>query len=63
MKTISFILLLPFVFFSEKAIAQNTPGSVTDIDGNTYRVSTVGNLLVMDENLRVTRYQNGDALL
>ena len=63
MKTTSIFLLLPFVFFSEKAIAQNIPGSVTDIDGNTYRVITVGNLLVMDENLRVTRYQNGDALL
>ncbi len=65
MKTIIIILLLPFVFFSEKTIAQNIPGSgsVTDIDGNTYRVIAVGNMLVMDENLRVTRYQNGDSLL
>jgi uncharacterized protein (TIGR02145 family) len=36
---------------------------VTDIDGNIYRTIRVANFLVMDENLRVTRYQNGDELL
>lgn len=64
MKTNSICLLLLFTFFSEETFAQGiTLTSVTDIDGNSYRVIAAGNLLVMDENLRVTRYQNGDAVL
>ncbi len=34
-------------------------GSVTDIDGNTYRTIEIGNQLWMAENLRTSRYRNG----
>ncbi len=37
-------------------------GTVTDIDGNVYTTITIGNQEWMAENLRVTHYQNGDAI-
>ena len=37
-------------------------GSVTDIDGNEYLTVTVGGQTWMRENLRVTRYRNGDVI-
>jgi len=37
-------------------------GSVTDIDGNEYFSVAIGNRLWMTENLRVTRYANGDPI-
>lgn len=36
--------------------------SVTDIDNNIYNVVTIGNQLWMKENLKVTRYNNGDPI-
>jgi len=36
--------------------------TVDDIDGNTYRATQIGNQYWMLENLRVTRYRNGDAI-
>ncbi|MBN2000131.1 T9SS type A sorting domain-containing protein, partial [candidate division KSB1 bacterium] len=36
--------------------------AVTDIDGNTYRIVKIGDQWWMAENLRVTRYSNGDAV-
>ena len=38
-------------------------GSVTDIEGNTYKTVKIGNKYWMAENLRVTHYQNGDSIL
>ena len=37
-------------------------GSVTDIDGNIYKTITLGTQTWMAENLRTTRYRNGDTL-
>ncbi|MBN1782734.1 hypothetical protein JW948_16480 [bacterium] len=43
---------------------QGIPGKpVTDIDGNAYQTVRIGNQLWMAENLRVTHYRNGDAIL
>jgi uncharacterized protein (TIGR02145 family) len=37
-------------------------GMLTDIDGNVYSLLKVGSMLWMADNLKVTRYQNGDQI-
>jgi uncharacterized protein (TIGR02145 family) len=39
-----------------------TGSIVTDIDGNTYGSVVIGEQIWMNENLKVSRYRNGDAL-
>lgn len=39
-----------------------TYGNVTDIDGNTYATIQIGTQVWMAENLRTTRYRNGDPI-
>ena len=36
--------------------------TITDIDGNTYHAVSINNLLWFNENLKVTRYSNGDSI-
>ncbi len=47
-----------------KSVSVNTTssGTVTDIDGNVYLTITIGRQTWMKENLRVTRYANGDSI-
>ena len=53
------LLLLPS---SCKKEDDNTPTTVTDIDGNVYNIITIGEQVWMAENLKVTHYRNGDSV-
>ena len=51
------ITVMPIIFNPDL-----TYGTVTDIDGNIYKTIAIGNLIWMAENLRTTRYNNGDSI-
>jgi len=69
MKTKTLIWILPLValmlilFFAQSCKKDNPePTTVTDIDGNVYKTVKIGTQTWMAENLKVTRYRNGDAV-
>ena len=54
--------ILPILLMSSTISQSATAQSVTDIDGNTYSTVVVGPYEWMAENLRTTRFNNGDEI-
>ncbi|HPG38883.1 MAG TPA: FISUMP domain-containing protein [bacterium] len=54
-----FSVIFTLMLFSNDLRAQET---VTDIDGNVYQTVTIGAQVWMKENLKTTRYRNGDII-
>lgn len=61
--TLIIILTLSFIFESGLCQQSNLEtGTMTDIDGNTYKTIKIGDQWWMMENLQVTHYRNGDPI-
>lgn len=50
------------VYGNEMSLHTKDKETVTDIDGNVYETVRIGSQVWMKENLKVSRYQNGDPL-
>ncbi|WP_375579477.1 FISUMP domain-containing protein [Marivirga tractuosa] len=49
--------------YSEELTFKTIPKLITDIDGNTYNIIMIGSQAWMQENLKVTRFRNGDDII
>ena len=47
---------------SDMSFSTKEFGNVTDIDGNNYKTADIGSQVWMAENLKTTKYQNGDLI-
>ena len=47
---------------NQNAASSRVVNTVTDIDGNVYRTVTIGKQVWMAEDLKTTRYRNGDLI-
>ncbi|MBS2212226.1 fibrobacter succinogenes major paralogous domain-containing protein [Carboxylicivirga mesophila] len=65
MQSIAFIILLSVSFLScnkGDVTPDNETGTLIDIDGNKYNTVKIGKQVWMAENLKTTKYNNGDII-
>jgi uncharacterized protein (TIGR02145 family) len=55
-------LLLIFNYGCKKAVDKVSTNQLTDKDGNIYNSVTIGTQMWITENLKTTKYSNGDAI-
>ena len=56
------ILCMSLFYLTACEETDNDPTTVTDIDGNVYKTVTIGSQVWMAENLKTTKFRNGDPI-